>query len=84
MFLFDAHLDLSMNAILWNRDLSESLTDLRERESGLNDLPGRGRATVSLPEMRKAEIGICIATQIGHSVSKESTVPGWNLSLIHI
>ncbi len=78
MFLFDAHLDLSMNAILWNRDLSESLSDLRERESGLNDLPGRKRATVSLPEMRNAEIGICIATQIGHSVSKESIVPGWN------
>lgn len=78
MFLFDAHLDLSMNAILWNRDLSDTLTDLREREVGLKDLPGRTRATVSLPEMRTAEIGICIATQIGHSVSKKSTVPGWN------
>ena len=78
MFLFDAHLDLSMNAILWNRDLTDTLIDLREREVGLNDLPGRTRATVSLPEMKTAEIGICIATQIGHSVSKKSTVPGWN------
>jgi len=78
MFLFDAHLDLSMNALSWNRDLSQPLSEIREREQGMSDVKGRGLGTVSLPEMRTAEIGICIATQIGHSVSKNSLVPGWN------
>jgi hypothetical protein len=29
--IFDAHLDLAMNAIEWNRDLTRSLTEIRER-----------------------------------------------------
>ena len=78
MFLVDAHLDLSMNALSWNRDLTESLDEIREREADKNDVAGRGRGTVSLPEMRRAGIGLCLATQIGHSVSKNSLVPGWN------
>lgn len=78
MFLFDAHLDLSMNALSWNRDLSEPLSEIREREQAMSDVAGRGAGTVSLPEMAKAEIGMCVATQIGHSVSKNSLVPGWS------
>ncbi len=78
MLLFDAHLDLSLNALSWNRDLSEPLHEVREREAGLSDLKGRGCGTVSLPEMRRAGIGFCIATQIGHSVSKHSPAYGWN------
>lgn len=77
MFLFDAHLDLSMNALSWNRDLSEPLLEIRARENGMQE-KGRGKGTVSLPEMGKAKIGMCVATQIGHSVSRKSVVPGWN------
>jgi membrane dipeptidase len=33
MFIFDAHLDLSMNALEWNRDLREPLDKLRDRGS---------------------------------------------------
>lgn len=32
MFIVDAHLDLSMNATEWNRDLTQSLADIRARE----------------------------------------------------
>lgn len=78
MLLFDAHLDLSLNAMSWNRDLSKPLSEVREREQGMTDIKARGTGTVSLPEMRIAEIGICIATQIGHSVSKHSPLYGWN------
>ncbi len=78
MFLFDAHLDLSLNAIGWNRDLSRPLENIRRREAGLTDLAGRGNNTVCFPEMRKGHVGICVATQIGHSVSEESPVPGWS------
>src|SRR5437868_7976685 len=46
MLLFDAHLDLAMNAMEWNRDLSRPVQELRERERGLTDKPDRGNSTV--------------------------------------
>jgi membrane dipeptidase len=32
MFTIDAHLDLSMNALEWNRDLRQPLAALNDRE----------------------------------------------------
>jgi len=32
MFLIDAHLDLSMNALEWNRDLRASIQEINDRE----------------------------------------------------
>src|SRR3954449_8731423 len=65
MLLFDAHLDLALNAVDWNRDLRVDLHDIRVQEAVFNmtDL-GRQTATVSLPELRKAEAGIVVATLI--------------------
>ena len=78
MFVFDAHLDLAMNAIEWNRDLTRSLEELRQREAHLRDKPDRGRATVSFPEMRRAGIGLCVATQIARvEHNAYSPVAGW-------
>jgi membrane dipeptidase len=61
MLLFDAHLDLAWNALEWNRDLTQTITEMREAEAGV---PGKSRAknTVSFPELRRAEVGLCIAT----------------------
>jgi len=78
MFIIDAHLDLSMNAIEWNRDLTRPLSEINERESGLTDKPDRGNATVSLPELRKANIGLVVATQIARYVSPSNPLPGWH------
>src|SRR5664279_4596713 len=78
MFIIDAHLDLSMNAIEWNRDLTRPLSEINERESGLTDKPDRGNATVSLPELRKANIGLVVATQIARYVSASNPLPGWH------
>ena len=63
MLLFDAHLDLALNAVDWNRDLRTSLADLQvqERQLGMTD-PGRGRATITLPEMKKGDVHLGIAT----------------------
>ena len=77
-FIFDAHLDLSMNAMEWNRDLTQSVSDIREREKGMNDKPDRTHGTVSLPEMRNGNIGICVATMIARYVKPGSKLPGWN------
>src|SRR5687768_17327761 len=78
MLLFDAHLDLSMNAMEWNRDLRAPLEDLRARDRHYTDKPDRGNATVSFPEMRKAHIGLCVATQIARYVKPTNRLPGWH------
>jgi membrane dipeptidase len=78
MFTIDAHLDLSMNALEWNRDLTQPVAVIRDRESGLTDKPGRGRGTVSLPELRRGGIGLVIATQIARYVTPDNPLPGWH------
>ena len=56
MFIVDAHLDLSMNALEWNRDLTQPIAAINEREAGLTDKPDRGKGVVSLPELRKGRL----------------------------
>jgi membrane dipeptidase len=78
VFIFDAHLDLSMNALEWNRDLTRPIREIRERESNLSDKPDRGRGTVCLPELQRAEIGLVVATQIARYVKPTHPLPGWH------
>ncbi|HTB24899.1 MAG TPA: membrane dipeptidase [Puia sp.] len=78
MFIIDAHLDLAMNAMEWNRDLKQPVADLREREKGMNDKPDRARNTVSLPALRDGKIGLVVATQIARYVRQGSPLPGWH------
>jgi membrane dipeptidase len=78
MFIFDAHLDLSMNAMEWNRDLRWSVEDIRNSEQGMNDKPDRGKNTVSFKALREGNIGLCVATQIARYVRRENNLPGWN------
>lgn len=78
MLIIDAHLDLSMNALEWNRDLKRTATDIRAREKKLTDKPDRGNGTVSLPELRKGKIGLVVATQIARCVGEDSMLPGWH------
>ena len=76
--IFDAHLDLAMNAVEWNRDLTRPVAEIRASEAHLRDRPDRGRGTVSLPEMRHAGIGLCVATQIARVEHHAwSPVAGW-------
>lgn len=78
MLIFDAHLDLSMNAMEWNRDLRWTVEEIRQSEVGLNDKPDRGKNTVSFDAMRKGNIGLCVATQIARYVKRDSKLPGWH------
>src|SRR5579863_4005662 len=78
MFTIDAHLDLSMNAMEWNRDLRSSVTEIREREKNKTDKPDRGKGTVCLPELRKGNIGLVVATQIARYVAPGNPLPGWH------
>jgi membrane dipeptidase len=78
MLIIDAHLDLAMNAIEWNRDLTRPIGDIRAREAHLTDKPDRGNGTVSFSEMRRGGVGLCVATQIARYVAPDSDLQGWN------
>lgn len=66
MLIVDAHLDLSMNALQWNRDLLSAVYTIRTREQYVQ---GKGRAlgTVAYPEMRRGRLAVSIATLIARS-----------------
>ena len=78
MFTIDAHLDLAMNAMEWNRDLRQPVGAIRSREEGMTDKPDRANATVSLEALRKGNIGLVVATQIARYVAPDNPLPGWH------
>jgi membrane dipeptidase len=78
MLIFDAHLDLSMNALEWNRDLTRPVAEIRAREKGQTDKPDRGNGTVSLPEMRRGGVGLCVGTLIARYVKPGNKLNGWH------
>jgi membrane dipeptidase len=77
-FIIDAHLDLSMNAMEWNRDLRKPISEIRQRETGMTDKPDRGKGMVSFEELKKGNIGLVVATQIARYVAPGNPLPGWN------
>lgn len=77
MLTFDAHLDLSLNALGgFNRDLRLPVHEIRRREAGLT---GKGRAcgTTAFPEMRQGRVGLCVATQLAGCMPGASPIAGW-------
>ena len=77
-FIIDGHLDLSMNAIEWNRDLRQPVHVIRALEKGLTDKPDRGNSTVCFPEMRSGNIALCFATLIARYAKPNHPLGGWN------
>jgi membrane dipeptidase len=78
MLVVDAHLDLAMNALEWNRDLTRPIAEIRAREAHLTDKPDRGRGTVSFAEMRRGGVGLAVATQIARYVRPGNPLAGWH------
>ncbi len=66
MLIIDAHLDLSWNALQWNRDLLQSVYTIRTQEQGMEG-KGRGVNTVAFPEMRKGRVALSVATLLARS-----------------
>ncbi len=79
-FFFDAHLDLAMNAMEWNRDLRWSIEEIRAWEKGRTDKPDRENGTVSFPALRAGNIGLVVGTQIARFTKQSNKLPGasWN------
>jgi membrane dipeptidase len=68
MLLIDGHLDLAMNALLWNRDLRKSAHAIRADEQGMTQ-KGRAAGTVGFPDMRRGKVAITFATVIARTRS---------------
>ena len=73
MLIIDGHLDLAMNALLWNRDITRPVSVTRRLEAGMAQ-KGRAAGTVALPEMRAGRIALTLGTVIarvyqGHRAS---------------
>ena len=64
-----------MNSINWDRNLDLDVYEIRKLEAGMTE-KGRALGTVSLPELRKAEIGICVATVIDRTARPNSPATG--------
>ncbi len=78
--IFDAHLDLSMNAMEWNRDLRWSVDEIRQSEEGMTDKPDRGNGTVTFQSLRDGNVGVVVGTQIARYAKDSNRMPGasWN------
>ena len=66
MLLVDAHLDLAMNALEWDRNLDLQVEEIRQVEKDMTQ-PGRGNGTTSLPEMRRGEVFLSVVTVISRT-----------------
>jgi membrane dipeptidase len=66
MIVIDSHLDLAWNALNWNRDLTLPVAEIRRLEAGMNE-ERRGANTVALPEMRKGDVAVCLATLLARA-----------------
>ena len=75
-FIVDAHLDMSLNALEWNRDYRLSAHQIRENEAGMSDKIDRAKGTVSLPDLRRGNIGLVVATQIARFNQTNGNLPG--------
>jgi len=92
VLIFDAHLDLAMNGVDWNRDMRMAVADIRVQEKllGLTD-PGRQTNTTSFPELKRAEVKIGVATliarleqQINHPLGMTSPEACYAMAHAHL
>jgi membrane dipeptidase len=68
--IIDAHLDIAWNALSYDRDQLLELDRMREVESGMTG-SSRGNCTVSLPEMRRANVRVCLGTLLCRSFPED-------------
>jgi membrane dipeptidase len=78
MLIFDAHLDLALNGVDWNRDLRKDVRVLQAQEEalGMSD-PGRQQGTVTFPELKKAGVRMGVATLLARQEQATNHPFGW-------
>lgn len=79
MWIFDAHLDLALNGVDWNRDLRQCVDDIRAQETALGMTePGRRTNTLSFPELREGRLAICLTTMLARMEQPINHSFGWS------
>ena len=80
MIIIDAHLDIAMNAIEWNRDYRRSVEEIRAMEKDMTDKIDRAKGVVALPDLRKGKVAVIVATQLARYSENNGNLPGsgWN------
>jgi membrane dipeptidase len=73
--IFDAHLDLAWCAVSFDRDITQEVEELRRREEGMTDEPSRGKCVLSLPELRRAGVAVCVATLLARGAPEAKSRP---------
>ena len=68
--IIDGHLDIAWNALSYDRDQLLELDRMREIEAGMSG-SSRGKCTVSLPELRRANVRVCLGTLLCRSFPDE-------------
>lgn len=71
MLIIDSHLDLSWNALQWDRDLLKSVYSIRQTELPLTG-KARGMGTVALPEMRQGRVFVSFATLLARCTGRQA------------
>jgi membrane dipeptidase len=61
VILIDSHLDIALNALVYNRDLKKTALQIREDEAGYTG-KGRARGTIGLPDLRAANVAVHFVT----------------------
>lgn len=64
--IFDGHLDVSMNALEYERDQTLRVEQVRQREVG-DIADGRGTCMVTLPELRRGGTSVFVGTVIARA-----------------
>lgn len=73
--IFDSHLDLGWCGAHFGRDLTAEVDDIRAAEQGFTDEKSRGRNVLSLPELRRAGVAVCVATLLARSGPELASKP---------
>jgi membrane dipeptidase len=78
MIIFDGHLDIALNGVDWNRDLRQTVDDIRAQEQSLNMTDaGRCTNTLSLPELKQSQLAVCLATLLARLEQPINHSFGW-------
>lgn len=75
--IIDSHLDLSWSALYFNRDLLLEVDDVRKSEQAMTDEKSRGHNTLTFPELRKADVRVCVATLLARGGPGQAFKPAF-------
>ena len=75
--IIDSHLDLAWSAVSFNRDLTWEVDEIRASEAGMTDEPSRGHNTLSLPELHRSGVRLCVATLLARGGPEQERKTGY-------